>query len=258
VDISGYYLTDRLDQPTKWTIPAGTLVGVGGFFLTDNLNNPTRWTIPLNTTIPAGGTLLFWADGETNEGPLHTSFRLDASGEEIGLFDRDGFTLLDSVVFGGQFADVSTGRLVAPGDPWMTFPTPTPGSPNDPPAVGGYLEYRGVIPVPVRPTLGGSGVPRVGAQAAFEITRGPASSTGLLALAVQPLHADIPGLGTVLVHPLGLGFIPFSTDPRGETTVKVPIPAASALAGVRFFAQAVAYEGVAARLSGGLVARIGP
>ena len=32
VDISGYYLSDKLDNPTKWEIPAGTIIPANGYF----------------------------------------------------------------------------------------------------------------------------------------------------------------------------------------------------------------------------------
>ena len=38
-------------------------VGLGGYFLTDNLNQPAKWLIPANTIIEAKGFLFFWADG---------------------------------------------------------------------------------------------------------------------------------------------------------------------------------------------------
>ena len=38
-------------------------VDLSGYFLTDNLNRPTRWQIPQGTVIEPKGFLLFWADG---------------------------------------------------------------------------------------------------------------------------------------------------------------------------------------------------
>ena len=73
-----------------------TAVNMAGMYLTDDLANPTKYHIPSGyssqTTIPAGGFVVFWADEETAEGPLHANFKLSGSGEEIGLFDTDGVT----------------------------------------------------------------------------------------------------------------------------------------------------------------------
>ena len=69
-------------------------IDLGGMYLTDNLSAPTKWQFPANnstlTTIPAGGYLLVWADNDTADYGLHANFKLDAGGEEIGLFDSDG------------------------------------------------------------------------------------------------------------------------------------------------------------------------
>ena len=83
-------------------------VNIGGMYLTDDLSDPTKWRIPANnitaTTIAAGGYLLIWADNDTTDTGLHANFKLDADGEEIGLFDSDGITLIDSIAFSPSYA----------------------------------------------------------------------------------------------------------------------------------------------------------
>ncbi len=107
---------------------------VGGLFLTDDLHRPDQWQIPANrpdlTTLEPSGFLLIWADGQTARGPLHASFKLQASGEAIGLFARDGVTRLDSVTFGAQNADQSYARIPDGGYSWQVAAQPTPGSSN--------------------------------------------------------------------------------------------------------------------------------
>ena len=237
---------------------AGPLaVDAGGLYLTDDLNDPTRWPIPLNTSIPAGGTLLVWADGEPLEGALHAPFRLSAGGEEIGLFDRDGITLLDAVVFGGQFADTSTGRLPSISGIWATFPDPTPKKGNRPPAAVGYLRYSGQVPGPALPALTGAGTPRPGGKAVFQILGAPASASGFLVLSLNPLDVALPGLGTVLVNPVGLWF-PVKMTPQGNGILEVPVPQVATLSGLHLFGQALVFSGATPLLSNGLVVRIGP
>ena len=72
-------------------------------YLTDNLLVPTKWRIPDNnpaaTIVSSGGYLLIWADEDTTDAGLHANFKLDAGGEQIGLFDSDGVTVIDSVIF---------------------------------------------------------------------------------------------------------------------------------------------------------------
>ena len=109
IDIAGMYLTDDLSDPTKWRIPA---------------NNPAA------TTIAAGGYLLIWADDDTADAGLHANFKLDADGEEIALFDSDGITLIDSIVFSSQTTDISYGRYPDAGDDKRFFSVPSPGAQN--------------------------------------------------------------------------------------------------------------------------------
>ena len=109
-------------------------IDVGGMYLTDNLSAPTKWRIPDNnpaaTTIPSGDYLLIWADNDTTDTGLHTNYKLDADGEEIGLFERDGATLIDSIIFSEQTSDVSYGRYPDASDNWQLFASPSPGAEN--------------------------------------------------------------------------------------------------------------------------------
>ncbi|MCF7669289.1 MAG: lamin tail domain-containing protein [Verrucomicrobia bacterium] len=110
-------------------------VDLSGFTLTDDLDNTNNWAIPPGTVMGPKGFLLVWADGDPDQNSvtnthIHAGFRLDKDGEEIGLFAPDG-RLVDSVVFPAQREDVSQGRWPdgAVGDyKWM--PIPTPGEAN--------------------------------------------------------------------------------------------------------------------------------
>lgn len=110
-------------------------VDVGGMYLTDDLEEPRRWRFPEDrsdlTRITPGGYLLVWVDGDEQDGAaLHASFGLDAGGEEVGLFDRDGLALVDAVRFEGQRSDVSWGRSPDGEGAWRLLAVPTPGQPN--------------------------------------------------------------------------------------------------------------------------------
>ncbi|MBE0663696.1 MAG: CotH kinase family protein [Bacteroidales bacterium] len=106
-------------------------VWLGDKYLSDNLNNPTKWAFP-DTTISAGGFLIVWADGQPEQGPMHTPYKLDKDGEEIGLFDNEvsNYALIDSYVYGSQETDISMGRNGDGAGEWVFFTTPTPGSSN--------------------------------------------------------------------------------------------------------------------------------
>lgn len=104
-----------------------TTVDVSGFFLTDDLEKPQKWQIPSNARINPHGYLLVWADGR-NEG-RHANFNLSKSGEQIGLFSRDG-RLIDSVRYAAQTAGISFGRYPDGSEDWFFFDKPTPAASN--------------------------------------------------------------------------------------------------------------------------------
>ncbi len=110
-------------------------VDLGGMYLTDDLDEPTKWRVPLDqaerTTIPPRGHLLIWADNDLTDGPeLHAGFSINAGGEAIALFDSDGVTLIDSITFGEQRLDVSFGRYPDGNPWWRSMIAPTPGAAN--------------------------------------------------------------------------------------------------------------------------------
>jgi len=109
-------------------------VDIGGLYLTDNLSMPMKWQIPNDdpalTTIGPGEYLLIWADNDISDSGLHASFRLDASGDEVALFDTDGSTLIDSITFGTQTADISYGHYPDGSGNLRFMASPTPNGPN--------------------------------------------------------------------------------------------------------------------------------
>jgi len=110
-------------------------INVAGMYLTDDLAVPTKWRFPLNnpaaTLIGPGRFLLVWADNDVADAGLHAGFKLDAGGEQIALFDRDGVTLIHSVTFPDQTANISFGCFPDGSDTWRFFSVPTPGAPNN-------------------------------------------------------------------------------------------------------------------------------
>ncbi len=126
-------------------------IDVGGWFLTDDMAVPTKWQIPAGTMVPAQGYLIIFADNEPLEGPLHATFRLSSSGEELALFAADGTTVMDFAYWGPQFNSVSYGRR-QDGDPFFRLlATQTPNAPNTdtgnlPPLVAG-ISHSPALPM---------------------------------------------------------------------------------------------------------------
>ncbi|MBL7112988.1 MAG: CotH kinase family protein, partial [Bacteroidales bacterium] len=122
-----------------------SIVDLSGYSLTDDLSNPARWTIPQGVNIPADSYLIIWMD-DKNTG-LHAPFKLTGSGEQIGLYNRDG-KVVDTISYGQQYSDISYGRTILD-NTWHFFVLPTPGGPN----TSSY--YTGISPQPAFSTPGG-------------------------------------------------------------------------------------------------------
>ncbi len=75
---------------------------LGGLFLSDSLEDPSKYRIPTgkpdSTTIPAHGYLLLWADGQEEQGVLHLGFKLDSKSEQIGLYQLEA-GMIDSLSY---------------------------------------------------------------------------------------------------------------------------------------------------------------
>jgi len=112
-------------------------IDLGGIYITDDLNELTKWKIPSedyqHTSIPPGKHLLLWADNDPDQGPLHLNFRLNDAGEQIGLIQISGTDtiVLDTITFQIQSPDLSFGRYPDGAEKWMFFTVPSPGVTND-------------------------------------------------------------------------------------------------------------------------------
>ena len=90
-------------------------VNLGGWFLTDRVDEPRMWAFP-STNLAPGGFLVVFASGKDRAnagGQLHTNFRLGTSGEFLALVRPDGATVESQYApaFPEQVADVSYGRF---------------------------------------------------------------------------------------------------------------------------------------------------
>lgn len=138
---------DDLEDWFELYNPGDTPVDLGGFYLTDDLNNKTKFLIPGGGTytVPPGGFLLVWADGEPDQNSssssaLHASFSLARGGEALGVFAPDG-TPVDTVTFGEQTTDVSAGRFPDGYGPIGVLGEPSPGTGNLGPNMAPVLSH---------------------------------------------------------------------------------------------------------------------
>ncbi|MBN1488052.1 MAG: CotH kinase family protein [Anaerolineae bacterium] len=106
-------------------------LNLGGMYLTDALENTTKWEIPQNIVILPKDYLIFWADEEPEEGLTHTNFKLSGDGGRLALYaGNDNYNgLIDEVFFGPQILDQPWGRYPDGEDQW-DHRLPTPAQPN--------------------------------------------------------------------------------------------------------------------------------
>ncbi|UCD49230.1 MAG: lamin tail domain-containing protein [Phycisphaerales bacterium] len=96
-------------------------INLAGMSLSDDPTEPDKFVFPSGVTMNPGDYLVLWGGDNTGAG-LDLGFGLDAEGDGVFLYDRDG-TVLDSVVFGHQLPDLPLGRIGSEGDWHLTLPT---------------------------------------------------------------------------------------------------------------------------------------
>jgi hypothetical protein len=110
IDLSGYYFSDDPEVRNRWVVPS---------------------TFPDSVTVPALGWLLFWADGDPEQGVRHADFRLSNNGEYLCIASPDGYTLADEIQWNYIAPDTSLGRITDGAADWVLFVTSTPDASNN-------------------------------------------------------------------------------------------------------------------------------
>ena len=166
--------------------------------------------------------MVVFADGETEEGPLHASFKLDKAGEEVVLLQKIGPDTLeiDRLVFGAQARNKTFGRYPDGSSVLEYLAVPTPWASNLMTSLGPEYASAG--------------------ESREMITLYPVPTDGPLFLRLNPdswenhtpdhsqVIVTIYNLSGVVVHrsehdPPGSGLITLSLDgqPRGLYLVKI-------------------------------------
>lgn len=83
---------------------------LSNFYLTDDTSSLDEWQFPSGTIISANGYLIIWCDKDANDGPLHSSFKISASGESV-TFSNDTLGIIDQVFFNAQTTDMGYARV---------------------------------------------------------------------------------------------------------------------------------------------------
>ncbi|MBK7104658.1 MAG: CotH kinase family protein [Ignavibacteriae bacterium] len=109
--------------------PQDTVVNLSGKYLTDKIDNLTKWQFPENFVIQPKKNLLIWCDEDSSQGINHTNFKLSADGEFAAIVNNDGITIIDSVTFPTLNDDQTFARENNSGDWFVNF-SATPGESN--------------------------------------------------------------------------------------------------------------------------------
>lgn len=105
------------------------VIDLSGYYLSDNHNKPSKWQFPQHTTINGNGYLIIWVDGDSTQFGLHTNFKLSSLGEEAVLTKPD-LTIIDKISYPAPSKELSYSR-VPDGTGTFRWQTPTFNKSND-------------------------------------------------------------------------------------------------------------------------------
>ena len=118
-------------------------VDLEGYWLSDRADNPFRWRFPAVSIAP-GDYLVVFASGKDRRDPegeyLHTNFKLAFNDEWVVFSDPAG-RLIDEIGYNDMIADISFGRDRSDPARWLYYPAPTPGTEN---FTQGFPELSGI------------------------------------------------------------------------------------------------------------------
>lgn len=126
------YLTDDGESPDWLELyNAGDAdLDLEGFLLRDNITDGEPHVISGSVVVPAGGHALLLATGTPELGPDHLAFRINAGGEDLGIYTPDD-QAIDLLTFGNQVKDLALARSEDGGPDWEYVAGGTPGESND-------------------------------------------------------------------------------------------------------------------------------
>lgn len=231
--------TDEAGQAEDWIElynRGAAPVDLSGMFMTDDLAAPTKWEIPAGTVLAAGDSLHIWADEDPLDGPFHADFKLSTNGEEVALIDADGETVLDFIVFGPQEADVATARLHDGEELWVTTPDTTPFASNN--LACGSRAFDALDASRNLASMSLSGTPQIGSTVHAEVAGFAAGQVFDFRVGLLAVVADDPtsGLSLLVANPIQQSRL--SADAQGELSIPVAIPPQASLVGLSVYAQA--------------------
>jgi hypothetical protein len=83
---------------------------LSGYYLSDKHDNLTRWQFPEGTIMEGNSYLIIWCDDDLNQPGLHANFALSKSGESVILTTPE-VQIADAVTFGPSDPDMAYARM---------------------------------------------------------------------------------------------------------------------------------------------------
>lgn len=108
-------------------------VDLSGWYLSNKVNNPAKWPFPVGVSIAANGRLMVYCSKRNSltPGELHTNFKLNQSDDDHVVLSDPGVNLVDDVLLDPPTKqDNSRGRTTDGATTWSLFLTPTPNAAN--------------------------------------------------------------------------------------------------------------------------------
>jgi hypothetical protein len=135
--LNSTFVTDEAGGYADWVEivnAADVPFNVAGLHLTNRRSEPQRFTFP-SFTVDPGDHRVLWCDNDPEDGPLHTSFNVESSGDDLilSVWDEFGWRCVDQISWDTQqLPNTSYGRVTDGADTWTTFVpgTNTPPTPN--------------------------------------------------------------------------------------------------------------------------------
>ena len=120
--------------------PTAAPIDINGWALTDKANNPTKWIFPSSFIIPANSVALIYCSGrdELIGGNAHSNFKItQTKGNEVFMLSDAGGVFQDSIRVLPNQNSHSRGRETDGSALWSVFTAGTPNASN----VGAMQEY---------------------------------------------------------------------------------------------------------------------
>ncbi|MDA9564269.1 CotH kinase family protein, partial [Flavobacteriales bacterium] len=145
-------------------------IDLTGYYLSDKITNPTKWQIPSGITLPANGFVTVFANGKgvISGSEIHAGFKLTQTKPEVIVLTDAAGNPLDNVPLVPNQIDHSYGRSADGGANWVVFTNPTIGATNGTTGADMYTEtpifsqpagnYNGSVSVSITSTDPGAAI----------------------------------------------------------------------------------------------------